>query len=289
MYQILIWGTGKEYNRYINCVQLLIERQEICVVAVTSNDNDIVDRIDGFRFVEKHNIYSIYFDYCILAVENIKCVIDEAIGLGIESHQIIPIRALSIPGFRFSEYLKLKKNTPSIFSINCWAGLCYHRLGLEFLSPTINMFVEEGHFNKFIRNLKEYMSLPISFEEERVDLNSNKIYPVGRLGDILLHFNHYDSFDDAVLFWNRRKEKINWDNILIVSYSESYQTVVEFDSLPYNNKIIFTNVDAKTATSLHIRDNKKELWEITNDIASGRKNIIDMIRLLNHEKDFLRV
>ena len=37
--------------------------------------------------------------------------------------------------------LNLRKNPPSIFSKNCWGGLTYHSLDLEFTSPFINMFL----------------------------------------------------------------------------------------------------------------------------------------------------
>lgn len=86
---------------------------------------------------------------------------------------------------------KIKNKDFSLFSPNCYAGLIYHRLGLQFKSPTINMlFPSKKEYLKFVSDLKRYLSLDlVESEDERFP------YPVGMLGDVELVFNHYKSFE----------------------------------------------------------------------------------------------
>ena len=86
---------------------------------------------------------------------------------------------------------RLKNRDFSLFSPNCYAGLIYHRLGLQFKSPTINMlFPSKKEYLKFVSDLKRYLSLDlVESEDERFP------YPVGMLGDVELVFNHYKSFE----------------------------------------------------------------------------------------------
>lgn len=291
MYNILIWGTGYEYNNYFNNIRLLELKGQISVVGITSNDKEINTFIDNYPFVHKENIKSLNFDYCIVAMRgNIPHIINEAESLGIEKSKLIPIRALSIPNIDFNEYIKLKKSDLTIFSRNCWAGLCYHRLGLEYLSPTINMWEKEDDFNKLMLNLDTYMPYSVEFVETYYDTYENREYPIGRLNDILLNFSHYESFDQAVSCWEKRKKRINKNNILIVSHTNSEKTLYEFEDIPYKNKLIFTSLDINTPSSYRLHPDDYGHLEIpVNKTAFGRNNIFDIIALCNHEDNYIRV
>lgn len=290
MYNILIWGTGHEYNTYFNCIRLLELKGQISVVGITSNDKDINTSIDNYSFVQKEDVNSLDFDYCIVAMENMSLMINEAECIGIEKSKLIPIRVLSIPNFDFNEYIKLKNSHLTIFSPNCWAGLCYHKLGLEFLSPTINMAENVDDFNKLMLNLDMYMSYPVEFVETRYEPNLKRDYPVGRLNDILLYFNHYESFEKAVSCWEKRKKRINKNNILIVSCANSKKTLFEFENIAYKNKLIFTSLDVNTPSSYHLNPDDSGNYEIlVNQTASGAKNVLDIIAFLNHEDSYIRI
>lgn len=290
MFNVLIWGTGHEYNHYFNCIRLLELKGQISIVGVTSNDKDINSSIDDYPFVQKADINSLNFDYCIVAMANMSLMVNEAESLGIEKSKLIPIRVLSIPHIDFNEYIKLKNSHLTIFSSNCWGGVCYHRLGFEFLSPTINMFEDLDDFNKLMLNLDTYMSYPVEFVELRYTDALKREYPVGRLNDILLYFNHYESFDQAVSCWERRKKRINKNNILVVSYADSEKTLYEFENIPYKNKLIFTSLAVKTPSSYHLNhDELGRLWAPVNATASGNKNILDIIAFCNHENNYSRI
>lgn len=68
-------------------------------------------------------------------------------------------------------------------------------------------------------------------------------YPIGMLGDVKIDFIHYDSFEKGVYKWEERKGRINWNNIFIVGSEKkgcTYETIREFEELPYKNKVIYT-------------------------------------------------
>jgi uncharacterized protein (DUF1919 family) len=295
MNRILVWGTGIEYNNYFNCIKFLEQKGQMSVIGVTSDDLNMHTVIDGYPFFSKSEIPFLDFDYCVVAMREMSRMFPEAEKYNISKSRLIPLRALAIPNIDFDEYIKLKERAVSIFSSNCWAGACYHRLGLEFLSPTINMFESADDFNRLMMNLDEALHSPVKFIRYDRDANSKIDYPIGaiRVGnsDILLHFNHYTDFDDAAACWNRRKQRVNWDNIVVVSHSDSENTLYDFEKIPFEHKVIITSQsDIKTPSSLLIqKDSFSPLWRAVMDTACGRENILDLIALLNHEKKFLRV
>lgn len=105
---------------------------------------------------------------------------------------------------------QLKAREFSIISQNCIGGVFYHDAGMQFLSPTVNLFFKEPDFVKFVLNLEYYLNLNLEmcWEEE---------YPVGKLEDISIYFMHYHTCREAGEAWNRRKKRINWNRILVLA------------------------------------------------------------------------
>ncbi|MDE7430498.1 MAG: DUF1919 domain-containing protein, partial [Lachnospiraceae bacterium] len=134
MYKVIIWGIGHLYNKYINCVRMQELSGSLVIQGVTSNDKNI-SMVDGYHFISKDEISIIEYDYCVVAVKDFQSVLREAQSMEVEPQRCIPIRVFSIPFFDFSKYIKIKKDRISIISRNCWAGLCYNYLGLQFNSP----------------------------------------------------------------------------------------------------------------------------------------------------------
>lgn len=64
---------------------------------------------------------------------------------------------------------RLKNDNFSILCSNCIGGVIYHRLGKQFLSPTINMWFCQGEFLKFVENLPEYLKEDLAFVETEYD------------------------------------------------------------------------------------------------------------------------
>lgn len=126
----------------------------------------------------------------------------------------------------------------TLISSNCIGGLLYHDLKHEFLSPTVNLFYDTAEdYIKFCENLKYYISL------DMIEVDSDYSYPIGQIGDIKLHLVHYKSFNEAKEKWNKRKQRINFDKIFIISTDRNglYDELLErFDKLPYK-KVLFSH------------------------------------------------
>ena len=135
---------------------------------------------------------------------------------------------------------KLKNTTPTIISSNCNGEFWYYDMKLKFLSPTINLSFDMNEYVKMLENLRWYMKQPIlPYEDNRFE------FPTGKLADIEIRFNHYNTFDEAVAKWEERKKRIDWDNLFILGIDGdncSYKTMQRFDQLPYKNKVIFTHI-----------------------------------------------
>lgn len=135
---------------------------------------------------------------------------------------------------------RLKNLNPTIISSNCNGEFIYYDMGLKFLTPTINLSFEMNDYVKFLGNMKWYLEQEIvPYEDARFE------YPTGMLGDIEIRFNHYESFSEAIEKWNERKKRINWDNLFIMAIDGddcTYESMVKFDQLPFQNKVIFTHV-----------------------------------------------
>lgn len=106
---------------------------------------------------------------------------------------------------------KLTNKDFSIIAPNCIGGVLYHRLGLEFKSPTVNLFFGSNKdYMRFISNLKHYLSLDLKFIERE------RNYPTGMLDDVKIVFNHYKTEEQAEEKWNQRKQRVNYDNLFII-------------------------------------------------------------------------
>lgn len=113
----------------------------------------------------------------------------------------------------------IKNKDVSIICSTCIGGVIYHDLGLKFLSPTINMYMHNLDFIKFACNLKHYCSLKLSFIE------TDESFPVAMCGDIRLNFNHSKTAEEAESNWERRKQRINHDNLFLIFYYRDGFTV----------------------------------------------------------------
>ena len=114
-----------------------------------------------------------------------------------------------------------------------------HDLNVRFNSPFVNLFLNAKDYLKFLHEPEKYCKL--EFQE----LQTEYAYPVGQLGDLTFHFVHYKTFDEAVIAFKRRVERINYDNLYVI-FSEidgcTYDDLITFDRLPYKHKVVFTHL-----------------------------------------------
>ena len=152
----------------------------------------------------------------------------------------------------------LQKQDFSIISNNCWGGMVYDEFHLPYLTPTVGMWIPSGDYLKFISNLQYYLAIDveeISYKEchasellekrkreGRYSFDLDDLV-IGRIDDVDIVFLHYHTFEDAKRKWEKRRTRVNFDN-LIVKYNDqngfdkSYYH--EFCKLSYPKKLFFT-------------------------------------------------
>lgn len=147
------------------------------------------------------------------------------------------------------KYRKQNKNKDfTIISQNCVGGVIYADLDLEFKTPTINMFIEDENFVKLVENFEYYMQIEaVPKCECYIDPIDNKIrYPKIAIGDIELCCIHYKNCQEAIEAWERRKKRVNYNNIYVIANTWNLHENAELVQRLCNTKyktIIFTTQD----------------------------------------------
>ena len=106
---------------------------------------------------------------------------------------------------------RIVNRNPTLLCPNCLGGILFHDLGLQFCSPTVNLMMFQTDFMKFVLNLDDYLQHSFEFIE-----CEGYTCPCARLNDIVVHFSHYKTPEDAVECWNRRVPRMNKDNMFVV-------------------------------------------------------------------------
>lgn len=136
---------------------------------------------------------------------------------------------------------KLNNRDFTIISQNCTGGVFYHDMGMKFLSPTINLHMKAPDYIKFIKNIEFYM-------KQNLEMRYGEFYPIGKLYDIEVYFNHYNTCKEAASKWNERKNRINYNKLIVIMTDRDGFTsneMKEFKEVKYK-KLLFTgNIEFK--------------------------------------------
>lgn len=170
----------------------------------------------------------------------------------------------------------------SIISNNCWAGHVYRYFGVNYLTPTVGMYLFAPDYVKFVKELKKYIEMDIQFisyeqskyKDEIVKRHQEHV-PVGVLGDVEIMFLHYKTEEEARQKWTRRKARINWDNLFFKMTEMNLCTpelLREFDELPYEKKVIFVTRDYGLKSQILFKE-CEGIKEVNNDTTNFRKYI----------------
>lgn len=290
MYKVLIWGCGLDYNRYINVIKYREMLGEIKVIGITGKDK-LYTCLDGYPFIQFNDIERYNIDYIIVTSERYYNEISiQAYRLGFGEGKLILARAFCLPEFRFGKYIKLLQSKVSIISNNCWGGITYHALGMKFLSPFVNMFESDQDYLRLLGRPQYYLQQRLKFKEFRYNELLKQKYPLCELGDIELHFNHYANMEDVEQRWYERIERINWDNLFIMMYTEEQEVLEKFDKLNYLKKVCFVPFKSSLQSAFFLKVSACEemrrvpFWEIVNKTAYGSFHDYDTIELLEYGK-----
>ncbi len=184
----------------------------------------------------------------------------------------------------------------TIFSSDCLAGILYHDLNRRFLTPTINMWFGEKDFLKFCNSTQYYLNCDFHFlsEDER-----DAPYPVGQLGEgdrrISIYFEHYPSNEACVEYWNKRKQRIDWDNLFVVmsDLGLSDLDIQKFYQIRAKRKIMFTwnpeRADGKEIFQInhHGKDHVRRYSNLNWNGFRDFEIFFDYVKWLNMEDNFM--
>lgn len=141
--------------------------------------------------------------------------------------------------YRRKQYKKLKDKDFSIICNDCCGGCIYNDIGMKFLSPTINLYINNQDFLNYIKHIKEYNATNIE------EIASDEKYPIGQikpdgLPTITLKFMHYPTFEIAKEKWYERVKRINYNNCYYIFHLTEYNKnlIDNFLSLNLDNKIL---------------------------------------------------
>lgn len=142
----------------------------------------------------------------------------------------------------------------TLVSNNCAGGAILHSLGMEFRTPTILLQILPEQYPKFCERFAEYMQKDL-VEVKASDLDHqqeiwlNKMFggvpdmPFGLLGDILVCFQHYATFEEAKGKWNERRARIDFSDVSFLMHArgEEYREAAEaFLNLRIGKKLLLT-------------------------------------------------
>ncbi len=306
MDRCVIWGNGHEYECIINQIKFEELKGNIDVIAVVARKNEIFGtKRDGYPLIAKDELPKMDFDILIISTSAYYMdILTEACELGISAEHIMNGQAFLLPLFDYTRYIQLIKEPVTILSDDCWGGIIYHQLLLQFTSPLINIFWHKDSYCKFIQDPLYYLKQPLELHTEG-NLREN-VYPVGQIGDgdrrIRLEFIHTPNFKEAEKLWEKRKKRINKDKIFVKlgidatdENREEYLNVFDRISFPkicfYSGKTSIQDVvylkrfewsccQGKGMSSVKYTDYVRSMGFLQKDI--------DLIRLLNGEKDYIR-
>lgn len=138
----------------------------------------------------------------------------------------------------------------SIICNNCAAGAIMHTLGMEFKTPTINLQILPEEFPRFCNHLMYYTNISM---REYTDISArhekylNKMFgcvpdmPLGILDDIVVCFQHYNTFVEGRQKWDERSQRIDYQNMGYIFHlrGEEYRSEAEtFARLQIPNSLI---------------------------------------------------
>lgn len=140
----------------------------------------------------------------------------------------------------------------SIISNTCIGGRLYHDYHKKFLTPTIDFYMEPDSFVEFCSNLEYYLNCNIIPMGDFYIDHLNRFFFCD-IGGLIAAFGHTnDSYEKIVNKWNERKQRVNYNNIVVICTDRnvftkpftrcSEETIKEFGNIPYK-KVMFSVVD----------------------------------------------
>lgn len=302
MTKVILWGSCEEYGIFYKYLHFEVLKGNMQIEAVCLNGVHQINRIDGIEVIRVEELASREYDYLIDMNRQERAVVTRILELlRVPRSKVILANLFQQAYFDLKRWIAVQESKVSIISDNCWGGITYHSLGLEFLSPFINLFLESEDYLRLLENFDYYMGQPLYLVEEKYEVNLKRNYPIIGMGDVKLFFNHYTDFEQAAKIWEKRKQRINYENLLVEMRIESKEALDRFLALPFEHKIGFSTVPCSEKGIMYFPIVENEYLQnkyantigyFVNEIASivsKEGKLYDSLKLLNHEEDYVKV
>ena len=181
-----------------------------------------------------------------------------------------------------------------IISRNCWGGQVYQYLQKPYNTPFVGLFLFGPCYMKLLSDFDYYMQLEMDFISVSKYPESKNNYPIGLLKDVEIHFQHYETVEEARDKWNRRRDRMvkntDKDNYFFMVCDRrrvDLQDLTKFHELPFKNKVSFAFYDLLPGSNgNHVKffNSKRNK---TNKIPNGKKRFkltflyFDIVHWLN--------
>lgn len=274
MYRVLLWGAGIVYNQHLNTLKLYERVEQLQIIGIVAESLKDVASLDSYTVYTKKSVANLEYDYLIIMNERyFEDILKEVLDLGVQNEKILSYKLLEIPNLDFKEYLDIKKRNISIISNTCWGGVAYKHLGLECLSPFKNLFIKDFDYIKLLSDFRYYMELPLEFDHYEVGVGGSVPYPVMRLGNVYVHCNHETEYETAIEKWERRKKKLNYNELYVEMYTKKVEVAECFSELEgFKNKLCFVPFDTELEYCMKLDSGKNltEFWStVINSVNAG--------------------
>ena len=137
---------------------------------------------------------------------------------------------------------ELKNRDFSLICPNCLGGMLLHDLNMPFLSPTVNLMLNQRDFVRFVMDLPYYTQQELRFYDDPAFS-----CPCAKLGEpgkaVTIHFTHYPDRQSAKTSWNKRIPRINYQNLFILAAERdglTEQEILRLGELKARGVLVFT-------------------------------------------------
>ncbi len=274
-----MYGCGYYYRTVKDMIKRAEEEHRFQVLGISGRELPLGKSLDGWKLIPREELLEEPFDSILIMSEMYEEEIkDELIARGV-----------SIKAFDYNLYPKYwddSLNGITVFNNLCWGGIAAHTLGIECCSPTKDLWISDHEFLKFLSDLKYYLSLEPEFmgwadADGRFDAPR---FPLMTIGDIILHCNHDTDPNEAAEKWQRRKKKVNFDNMLAVYITDNPELEKSFYRIEaIEKKYCLVPWSDDNNHSVQIERKKGKTWrESAVDTAYPGRNI-DLAAMMRGE------
>jgi len=211
-HKILIFGTGSATHKFLD-----------------KSDNEDKKNIIGFVDNAKEKWGTEFYDKVVYSPDEIKNLdYTLIINCSIHHKEIQQqLAEMGIPNEKIKKHIlefnnskvkqllllnetakKLENKNFSLISNYCWGAFIYRFFETEYYSPFIGTLMYDIFYDKLLQNFNYYINQPL-----KLQLNETQNHLEGYLDDVKLFFFYENNPKIALEKWNRRVERINYDNL----------------------------------------------------------------------------